>query len=142
MRTFDAQTVEIGCSAERVFDYVADSVNLPEWTSAFRAVSGRRARLATPEGSVEIDLEVRASRSQGTIDWLMTFPDGSVGKAFSRVIDAGADHSIYSFILTAPPVPLELLEGAIDQQSKILSRELEGLKRILAGIAGPREVRR
>ena len=142
MRTFDVQTVEIGCAAERVFDYVADSTNLPEWTSGFQAVSGHRARLATPEGSVEIDLEVRASRSQGTIDWLMTFPDGSVGKAFSRVIDAGADHSIYSFILTAPPVPLERLEGAIDQQSKILTKELAELKQILEGISGPRADRR
>ena len=142
MRTFDTQTIEIGCAAERVFDYVADAANLPEWTSAFKAVSGRHARLATPEGSVEIDLEVRASRSTGTIDWLMTFPNGSVGKAFSRVIDAGADHSLYSFILTAPPVPLELLEGAIDQQSKILTRELAELKKILEGIASRRADRR
>jgi uncharacterized protein YndB with AHSA1/START domain len=142
MRTYDVQTVEIECAAERVFDYISDPVNLPEWTSAFKAVSGGRATLAAPEGSVEIGLEVRASRPHGTIDWLMTFPDGSVGKAYSRVIDTEADHSIYSFILTAPPVPLELLEGTLDQQSKILHSELEKLKRILAGIAGPRAVRR
>ncbi len=142
MRTFDVQTVEIECGAQRVFDYLADPANLPEWTSAFKAVSGRRARLATPEGSVEIDLEVRASRGHGTIDWLMTFPDGSVGKAHSRVIDAGADHSLYSFILTAPPVPLEVLEGTLDQQSKILRGEMEGLQRILARLASPRALRR
>ncbi len=142
MRTYDVQTIEIECAAERVFDYLGDPTNLPEWTSAFKAVSGRRATLATPEGSVEIGLEVRASRPHGTIDWLMTFPDGSVGKAFSRVIDAGADRSIYCFILTSPPVPLELLEGTLDQQSKILRRELEGLKSILTGAAGPRPARR
>lgn len=140
MRTFDVQTVEIECAAERVFDYLADSANLPEWTSAFKVVSGRRAMLVTPEGSVEIDLEVRASRLHGTIDWLMTFPDGSVGKALSRVIDAGANRSIYSFTLTAPPVPLELLEGTLDQQSKILRGEMEGLKRILAGVASTQTV--
>ena len=142
MRTCDVQTVEIECAAERVFDYIGNPANLPEWTSAFKAVSGSRATLATPEGSVEIGLEVRASRPHGTIDWLLTFPDGSVGKALSRVIDAGADRSIYTFVLTAPPVPLELLEGTLDQQSKILRSELEGLKRLLAGIAGPRAVRR
>ena len=142
MRTYNVQTVEIECAAERVFDYLGDPANLPEWTSAFKAVSGRRATLATPEGSVEIDLEVRASRPHGTIDWLMTFPGGSVGKALSRVIDAGADRSIYCFILTSPPVPLELLEGTLDEQSKILRGELEGLKRILAGIACTRAVRR
>ena len=142
MRTYDVQTIEIECAADRVFDYLADPANLPEWTSAFKAVSGRRATLATPEGSVEISLEVRASRLHGTIDWLMTFPDGSVGRALSRVIEAGPDGAIYSFILTAPPVPLELLEGTLDQQSRTLRRELEGLKSILTGTPDPRPARR
>ena len=132
MRTFDVQAVELECGADHAFEYLADPGNLPEWTRAFKAVSGRRATLATPEGSTEIDLEVRTDRSLGTVDWVMTFPDGSVGRALSRVIDAGKNHAIYCFILTAPPVPLEHLEGALDQQSKILRHELEELKVILS----------
>ena len=141
MRTFDVQAVELECGAERAFHYLADPENLPEWTRAFKTVSGRRATLVTPDGLAEIDLEVQASRPHGTIDWVMTFPDGSVGRALSRVIDAGKDHSIYCFILTAPPVPLERLEGTLDQQSRILRGELEGLKRILSRCDGLRSVR-
>ncbi len=142
MRTFDVQAVEIGSAADRVFDYVSDAANLPEWTGAFKAVSDRRARLQTPEGSIEIGLEVRASRPHGTIDWLMTFPDGGTGKAYSRVIGSGPDRSIFTFVLTAPPVPLERLEGTLEEQSKILRGELDRLKMILAGDTALRPARR
>ena len=141
MRTFDVQTVGIERAAGDVFGYLADPATLPRWTSAFKAVSGRRATLLTPGGTVEIDLEVRASRPQGTVDWIMTFPDGSVGQAYSRAIASGQDSSIYTFVLTAPPVPLELVEGTLDQQSRVLRVELERLRTILAGDASPRSVR-
>ncbi|WP_346914182.1 hypothetical protein [uncultured Roseibium sp.] len=58
----------------------------------------------------------------------MTFPDGSVGTAYSRVTPDGAEKSIYSFVLMAPPVPLEMLEGALSEQMGILARELVELK--------------
>ena len=61
----------------------------------------------------------------------MTFPDGSVAKAFSRVIDNGRNSSIYSFVLSPPPVPLERLEGALEQQSQILREELTRLQRLI-----------
>jgi hypothetical protein len=131
MRTFDVQTVEIERAAGAVFDFLSNPATLPAWTSAFQAVSGRRATLVTPGGSVDIDLDVHASRAEGTVDWLMTFADGSVGKAFSRVIGHGPGRSIYSFVLTAPPVPLELLEGTLDQQSRVLRTELERLRTLL-----------
>jgi hypothetical protein len=131
MRTFDVQTVEIERATDEVFDFLSNPATLPEWTSAFRAVSGRRATLVTPGGSVDIDLDVRASRPQGTVDWVMTFADGSVGKAFSRVIDGGPGRSIYSFVLTPPPVPLELLEGTLDEQSRVLRAELARLRTVL-----------
>jgi hypothetical protein len=132
MRTFDVQTVEIERAADEVFDFLSDPATLPAWTSAFRAVSGRRATLVTPGGSVDIDLDVEASRHQGTVDWIMTFGDGSVGRAFSRVVSHGPGRSIYSFVLTAPPVPLELVEGTLGEQSRTLRTELERLRALLA----------
>jgi hypothetical protein len=47
------------------------------------------------------------------------------------VITQGNDRSLYSFILTAPPVPLEELEGALEQQSRILKEELTTLRALL-----------
>jgi len=87
MRDFDVQTVEIDAPFDLAFGYLADPGTLPEWAHAFRSVSDGRATLATPRGALDIGLEVRASRESGTVDWTMTFPDGSVGVAQSRVTE-------------------------------------------------------
>ena len=131
MRTFDVQSLEIDAPARKAFEYIADPAHLPDWTGAFKSIVGRRAVLATPDGTISIDVDVQASREHGTIDWAITFPDGSLAKAFSRVVESGSGRAIYSFVLLPPPVPLEKIEGALDQQSRILGEELARLKRIL-----------
>jgi len=131
MKTFDVQTIEINAPRAQAFNYLADASKLPEWASAFRSVHANGAVLQTPQGSVEIGLEVQASPAQGTVDWIMTFPDGSVATAFSRVVSMGETRCLYSFTLTPPPVPLEQLEGALEAQSQILREELQRLRTIL-----------
>lgn len=74
MKTFDVQAIEIHAPIDRAFSYIADTHNLPEWTGAFKKVTGARALMQTPGGAVEIDLEVNASRQHGTVDWSMSFP--------------------------------------------------------------------
>lgn len=132
MKTFDVQNVEIHAHFDQAFAYIADSARLPEWTQAFRSVADGRARRQTPNGSVDIGLQVQASREHGTIDWRMTFPDGSVARACSRIVALDAERSIYSFMLPPPPVPLEQVEGAVEQQAAILRDELLKLQSILA----------
>ena len=76
-------------------------------------------------------LRVDASEEHGTVDWTMTFPSGVVAKAHSRV----APHrgkSIYTFVLEAPSAPPEELEGALDEQSRVLADELSRLATRLA----------
>ncbi|WP_172327448.1 SRPBCC family protein [Mangrovicoccus sp. HB161399] len=131
MKTFDVQSVSIGRPAAAVFDFLARPENLPEWTNAFRRADGESADLATPAGEVPIRLRTVASRGSGTVDWHMTFPDGSEGAAYSRVTADGPDRAVYSFVLMAPPVPLEALEGALSEQMAILAGELAGLKELL-----------
>jgi hypothetical protein len=131
MKSFEIASIQLDVPAARAFDYIAAPENLPNWTSAFRSVDAGRAVLETPQGSVEVALQVDASRGQGTIDWSMTFPDGNVAKAFSRLTALGNDQSAYAFILTAPPVPLEQLEGALNQQAETLRGELERLRGLL-----------
>ena len=87
--------------------------------------------MRTPSGEVEIGLDVRASVQTGTVDWYMTFPDGSIAVAYSRVVELNCDSCVFSFNLMPPPVPLEQLEGALEMQSKILAEELAKLKGIL-----------
>jgi hypothetical protein len=89
------------------------------------------ALLRTPRGEVEIQLAVNAHASAGTVDWKMSFPDGSVAMAYSRLVPSGGERCIYSFVLMPPPVPLEQLEGALAAQSRTLAEELGTLSRIL-----------
>ena len=128
MKTFDTQSVQIGIPAAEAFAFIADPANLPLWTNAFKSAGGGRAVLETPQGAVDIELETVTDGVAGTVDWHMTFPDGSLGQAFSRVTPDGKDKSIYTFVLMAPPVPLEALEGALEAQMAILAEELTGLK--------------
>jgi hypothetical protein len=131
MKDFDVQTVELPAPFDVAFRYVSDPGTLPEWTHAFRAVVDGRATLTTPRGAVDVGLEVRASRDTGTVDWVMTFPDGSVGRAYSRLVARG-DRTLFSFVLLAPPVPLEQVEGALADQSRALRDELRTLQAKLA----------
>lgn len=129
--TFDVQAVEIHAPRGAVFEFLKDPANLPKWTHAFASVRDGRATLRTPNGTVDVALDVDADHEHGTVDWRLSFPDGTVGLAQSRVTDTTRDTSIYSFILHAPPVPLEQLEGALEAQRAILTTELATLKALM-----------
>lgn len=131
MKTFDVQSIGIAKSAAAVFAFVAEPANLPKWTHAFKSADAHSAELATPNGSVPIALQTITNEDRGTIDWKMTFPDGTEGVAYSRVTPDGAEGAVYSFVLMAPPVPLEMLEGALSAQMEILAGELLALKGLL-----------
>lgn len=130
MKTFDVQTVEIAAPFSKVFRYIANPANLPRWTHAFKSAADGQAIMETPAGSVRVGVQVAASEAHGTIDWTITFPDASTAAASSRVVPLG-ERSIYTFVLKAPPVPLEALEGALSEQSRILTEELDTLTRVL-----------
>ncbi len=131
MKTFDVQAVDLGCPYDEAFRYISNPVRLPEWTHAFQSVSGEAAVMATPQGSMDVKLRVKSSEAHGTIDWYMEFPDRSVGKACSRLVDLDKNRCVYSFILMAPPARLEQVEGELDQQALALRQELGALQRIL-----------
>jgi hypothetical protein len=131
MRTFEVQGIEIQASRATVFDFVSDPRNLPKWAHAFQQADDKQASLRTPSGAVDILLHTSSYDGSGAVDWMLTFPDGAVGVAHSRVTETVRGTCIYSFVLHAPPVPLEQLEGALDAQCATLRNELAQLKRIL-----------
>jgi hypothetical protein len=131
MKTYDVQEIEIRAPASRVYQLVADPSQLPRWTDAFESATVGSAVLRTPHGRVDIGLRVEANPVSGTVDWRMTFPDGSVGWAHSRVVPLAGDRCAYAFVLHAPPVPLEAVEGALEAQRVTLARELARLRRLL-----------
>ncbi len=129
-KKFDVQSVGINRSLEDVFDFIAKPENLPLWTKAFTKADNKSATMLTPNGELHIQLDTIISKEFGTIDWLMKMPDGNIGKAYSRVSENG-NTTVYSFVLLAPPVPLEELEGTLSTQKLLLAAELESLKKIL-----------
>jgi hypothetical protein len=131
MRMFDVQGIEIVAQRARVFEFLQDPGNLPQWAHAFVSAGDGHARLETPAGAVDVGLNVAADPETGTIDWRLAFPDGSVGIAQSRVTETTRGTCIYSFILHAPPVALEQLEGALEAQSATLRSELARLKSLM-----------
>jgi|SRR4051794_27522777 len=131
MRMFDVQGVEIAATRAKVFEFLQQPGNLPQWAHAFASAEGGRARLETPTGAVEVGLDVSADAETGTVDWRLAFPDGSVAVAQSRVTETTRGTCIYSFVLHAPPVALEQVEGALEAQRATLRSELEMLKSLM-----------
>ena len=130
-KRFHVESIEIPTPAEVAFAYISDMQNLPAWTHAFKEVSRGKALMETPAGSIEVRIEVKASQQFGIIDWFMTMPDGTVAAAFSRLTPLGKDRAAYGFVLLAPPVPLEQVEGSLNQQAVTLRQELARLTDIL-----------
>lgn len=131
MRMFDVQGVEINAARERVFDFLKDPSTLPQWARAFVSAESGRARLETAAGTVNVGLVVSACPEVSTVDWRLVFPDGSVGIAQSRVTETTRGTCIYSFVLHAPPVALEQVEGALEVERSILQSELAALKALM-----------
>ena len=131
MRLFDVQGIEIRAPRARVFDFVRTPANLPRWAHAFKSVNDGHARLETPAGAVDVRLTVLAHEDCGTVDWRMDFPDGTMGMAQSRVTETTRSTCIYSFVLHAPPVALEQVEGALEAQRVTLESELATLKGLM-----------
>ncbi|WP_206539839.1 hypothetical protein [Kordia zhangzhouensis] len=131
IKNFDVQSVSIQTSKNKAFEYISNPSNLSEWTNAFKEADEKSALLITPNGEMKIGLEIKTNKELGTIDWYMTMPDGSVGVAYSRVVIGSDNNAIYSFILIAPPVPLEQIEGTLSEQIVQLKEELQKLQAIL-----------
>jgi uncharacterized protein YndB with AHSA1/START domain len=131
MNTFDIQGIEIQAPRNQVFEFLRDPRNLPRWAHAFKTVDDGRAQLQTPTGVVDVQLHTSVQATAGTIDRRLEFPDGTVGLSQSRVTETSRGTCIYSFVLHAPPVSLERVEGTLETQRVSLRSELLALKRLM-----------
>ncbi len=129
---FEVKNVALAVPYQKAFDYLSNNQNLPDWTNAFAEVKDNgEAVMRTGAAEVPVKLDNVFDPETGVIDTIMTFPNGDVGKAHSRLIKLEDDSCAYSFVLTPPPVALEELEGALAQQAGILEKELLTLKQKL-----------
>jgi hypothetical protein len=131
MQMFDVQAIEILAPRGKVFEFLRRPENLPHWAHAFVSAAEGRARLETHGKAVDVAMDISADAETGVVDWRLSFPDGSVGVAQSRVTETTRGTSIYSFVLHAPPVALEHVEGALEAQRVQLRSELTTLKSLM-----------
>ena len=131
MRMFDVQGIEIAAPRRKVFEFLKEPGNLPVWAHAFVLAGDGRARLSTPHGAVDVGLDISADAETGVVDWRLEFPDNSVGVAQSRITETTRGTCIYSFVLHAPPVALEHVEGALEEQRLQLQSELATLRSLM-----------
>ncbi len=131
-KNFDVQSIAINANPDQVFEFIAEPTNVPKWALGFSAVDGETAMMETPNGKMKIGMKMYANLELRTVDTVMTMPDGSIGKAFSRITENDNGNSaVFTFVLMAPPVPLEEMEGTLEEQKKQLKEELQFLKKII-----------
>lgn len=131
---YKVKSIALAVPYQKAYNYLADKTKLPEWANAFATVDADgTALMRTPEGEVPVKIEDTVDEKFGIIDTLMIFPGGNTGIARSRLMPLDDNSCVYSFTLTPPPVELEKLEGALEQQAGILEEELKKLKSVLEG---------
>ncbi|MFK5879817.1 MAG: hypothetical protein QM478_10020, partial [Flavobacteriaceae bacterium] len=76
-KNFDVQSIGINANHRKVFEFIAKPENLPLWSKAFSKADNKTAKMVTPNGDLNIEMKTIISKDLGTVDWIMTMPDGS-----------------------------------------------------------------
>jgi hypothetical protein len=122
-------TVVLPASRERVFEYMSDVRNLPEWATEFaREMREEDGEYRVVNGLGEFVFEIRADERTGVID-MYSGPTREEMAVFpTRAVALPDGRTSYSFTMfQAPGMPDELFES----QHASLKREFENLEAIL-----------
>ncbi len=131
MKRYEVLETEIQAHYDKVFSYIADPKNLPEWAILFESADENSAVIDFPSGKTKIQLDTVTNNS-GVIDWHMHMPDGNIEIVHSRVSKLPNGNSLYIFVFNAPPVLDDELADALKTQKEMVTKELANLRRILA----------
>lgn len=130
MKRYEVLETEIEAMYDKVFAYIADPKNLPEWALLFKSADEDSAVIDFPTGQIKIRLDTKTNES-GVIDWHMHMPDGHIEIVHSRVSKLPNGNSLYVFVFNVPPVSDEEVEEALKAQKELVTKELENLRKIL-----------
>jgi hypothetical protein len=115
---------------ERVFDYMADIRNLPEWATEFaRELREDDGEYRVVNNLGEFVFEIRADERTGVIDMFAGPSRDELAVFPTRAVSLPDGRTSYSFTMfQAPGMPDELFES----QHESLKRELAALPRLLS----------
>jgi hypothetical protein len=123
-------TAVLPAPRDRVFAYLSDIENLPEWANEFarelKVVDGRHKVV---NGLGEFFFEIHADAETGVIDMLAGPDEDRLALFPTRVVPLGADRSAFTFTMFQwPGQPDELFES----QYASLQREFANIEREFA----------
>lgn len=130
MRSETVTTV-LPASRRRVFDYMSDIRNLPEWATEFaRELREDNGGFKVVNNLGEFVFEIRSDEETGVIDMYAGPTRDELAVFPTRVVELPDGRTSYSFTMfQSPGMPAELFES----QHESLKREFENLERILGG---------
>ncbi len=130
MRSETVTTV-LDAPRERVFDYMADIENLPEWATEFaRELRREGDDYKVVNGLGELYFAISADEDSGVIDMYAGPSKDEMAVFPTRAVRLPDGRTAYSFTMfQGPDMPDELFEA----QHESLRREFANIERILAG---------
>lgn len=128
MRSETVTTV-LATSRERVFDYMSEIRNLPEWATEFaRELREHDGEYRVVNNLGEFVFEIRADEDTGVIDMYAGPTRDELAVFPTRAVELPDGRTSYSFTMfQAPGMPDELFES----QHESLKREFANIERIL-----------
>ena len=128
MRSETVTTV-LPASRDRVFDYMSNIRNLPEWATEFaRELREEDGEFKVVNNLGEFVFEIRADGETGVIDMYAGPTRDELAVFPTRVVELPDGRTSYSFTMfQAPGMPEELFES----QHQSLQREFENIERLL-----------
>ena len=128
MRSETVTTV-LPVSRQRVFDYMSDVRNLPEWATEFaRELREEDGEYKVVNGLGEFVFEIRADEESGVIDMYAGPTREEMAVFPTRAVSLPDGRTSYSFTMfQLPGMPDDLFEA----QHASLRREIDNLERIL-----------
>ena len=119
-------TAVLDAPPERVFDYLSQVENLPDWATEFaRELKVEDGKTKVVNGLGEFWFSIDADRDTGVIDMYAGPTEDALGLFPTRVVPLPGGRSAYSFTMfQAPEMPDELFES----QYQSLVREFDNLR--------------
>jgi hypothetical protein len=123
-------TTVLNAPRERVFEYMSDIRNLPEWATEFaRELREEDGEYRVVNNLGEFLFEIRADERTGVIDMYSGPTRDELAVFPTRVVELPDGRTSYSFTMfQAPGMPDELFES----QHASLRREFENIEAILS----------
>lgn len=130
MRSETVTTV-LSAPRQRVFEYMSDIRNLPEWATEFaRELREEDGQYKVVNNLGEFVFEIRADEDTGVIDMYAGPTCDELAVFPTRAVELPDGRTIYSFTMfQGPGMPTELFEA----QHASLKREFANLERIFRG---------